>query len=260
MGFSLRQAPGTFSLYDDTTGRDAMKFDANDSRSYSSPPAPFMFDDFEGDVIADQWAVNKGSDGATVNFAVLASTANGAVRATTGAGAGGTMAVNGVLLERYLNWKPNAGGLVMQARVKISAITNISLFVGFTDQVGTLEAPINSAASANTITTTATDAVGFFFDTSMTDDYFWIAGVKADTDATHANTNVAPVAATWVVLRVEVDASGNGRFFIDGAYVGAVVNATTATVALTPVVSCFTRTAASATVDVDYVYVKADRA
>ena len=94
----------------------------------------------------------------------------------------------------------------------------------------------------------------------MTDDYFWIAGVKADTDATHANTNVAPVAATWVVLRVEVDASGNGRFFINGAYVGAVVNATTATVALTPVVSCFTRTAASATVDVDYINVKADRA
>lgn len=213
------------------------------------------FDDFLGDVLADQWAFDKGSDGGAANFASSAHT-SGMVRATTGAGAGGSMAANGVQLVKFLGWKANQGRLLMEARVKLSAITNIALFVGFSDQVASLEMPIHSAASANTITTNATDAVGFMFDTSMTADNFWLVGVKNDTDATAQNSAIAPVAATWVRLRVVLDTSGNAEFFINGARVGTgMTEAITATVALSPVVAAFTRTAASQTVDVDYVQI-----
>jgi hypothetical protein len=216
------------------------------------------FDDFLGDVIADQWGVDKGSDGSAANFALSASV-NGMLRATCGAGAGASMAANGVQLHQALQWKANAGNLEMEARIKLSAITNIAVFVGFTDQIAALEMPIHSAASANTITTNATDAVGFFFDTSMTDDKFWLAGVKADTAGTHVNSTIAPVANTWVRLKIEVDSSGNATGFINGVKVGVVANAVTATVALTPVVAAFTRSAATATIDVDYIDINASR-
>lgn len=216
------------------------------------------FDDFLGDVIEDGWAVFKGSDGQTVSFAISAHE-SGMVRATAGDDAAATMAVNGVQLYKQLGWKANQGNLTMEARVRISAITNISLFVGFTDRFDALEMPINSAASANTLTSTATDAVGFMFDTSMTNDFFWLTGVKADTDATHINTGIAPVAATWIVLRVELDTSGNSHFYINDAFAGSVTDALTATVALAPTIAAFTRSAASATVDVDYVQILASR-
>lgn len=219
-----------------------------------------LYDDFEGSTLSALWGhPTKGSDGATADFAILADV-NGKIRGTTGAGAGGTMAVNGIMVYRTLNWKANQGGLAMEARVQISAITNISLYVGFTDQVTTLTAPITSAASANTITTNASNAVGFMFDTSMTNANFWLVGVAADVDATAQNSAIAPVAATYITLRVELTSAGVASFFINNVLIGtAMTGAVTATTALTPCVSAFTRTAASATVDIDYIIVQALR-
>ena len=216
-----------------------------------------MSDHFIGDVLADEWGVAKGSDAACVDFAISAAT-GGMIRATTGAGAGASMAANGVQLHAQLNWKANQGELAFDCRLKLAAITTVAVFVGFTDQIGSLEMPIHSAASANTITTNATDAVGLFFDTSMSDDYWWCAGVANDVDATHVSTAIAPTAATYQRLRVECDKSGNATFFIDGKTVGTVSNAVTASVALTPVVAAFRRAASSTTVDVDYIDVQGE--
>jgi hypothetical protein len=118
----------------------------------------------------------------------------------------------------------------------------------------TLEIPIKSAASANTLTSNSSNGFGFMFDTSMTDDTWWLTGVKADTDATHVNSTIAPVAATFQTLRIECDASGNATFFINRNRVGYVANAVTATTALTPVLSVMSRTTTSPTLDADYVY------
>lgn len=217
------------------------------------------YDDFLGDAIDARWGVAKGSDAAAVDFAHLTGT-RGMIQATTGAGAGASMAANGVQLHQALQWKANQGNLAFETMLKVSAITTIALFVGFTDQIGSLEMPIHAAGSANTITTNATDAAGLFFDTSMTDDNFWVAGVKNDTDGTHVNTSIAPVADTWIRLGVELDSSGNAIGYINGVNVGAVANAVTATVALTPVIACFRRAASSATIQVDYINVIASRA
>lgn len=216
------------------------------------------YDDFLGDVIDAQYGVQTGSDAAAVAFAYSAAT-NGMIRGTMGAGAGASMAANGVQVHTALNWKANAGNLFMQARVKMSAITTIAVFVGFTDQIAALEMPIHASGTANGLTTNATDAVGLMFDTSMSDDYWWCTGVANDTDATAVSSTIAPTAGTYQRLAVEVDKSGNARFYIDGRTVGTVSSAVTATVALTPVVCGFRRSAATATLDLDWLHVMSDR-
>jgi hypothetical protein len=225
-----------------------------------------QFDDFEGAAVAfsttiiDGWRSRKGSDAEAVDFTVTAGT-SGRVIGTIG-DTTASMAVSGVQLDSGLSWKANQGDLVFETRLQISHITLISVFFGLTDQVGALEMPIQSAASANTLTTNATDAVGFMFDTSMTDDQIWLVGVANNVDATHQNSGVAPVAATDIVLRVELSAAGVATFYINGVAVGtAMTAAVTPTVALTPVLAGFNRdTGTPKTINADYVYVSANRA
>lgn len=253
----IQRASGTMDFVDDQTSKIITRLGPRTLEMGDRALRSAQFDDFSGKTISTIWDVQKGSDGATVNFAISAA-ANGMARATTGAGAGASMAANGVQLSSALNWYANQGNLVFEAKVKISAITNINLFVGFTDQLAALEAPVT--LSGTTFTTNATDAVGFLFDTNATTDTIRLVGVANDVDATHQDTGLAYVAATYRTLRIEVDTSGAAVFFIDGARVGTTLSgAVTATVALTPVIAGFTESAASATVDADYVFVQQDR-
>jgi hypothetical protein len=238
-------------------GTDGNQFDDN------SPRTCALLDDFVGAAHNTfNWAVNKGSDGGAANFAILASEIDGAIRATTGAGAGATEAVNGVTVTAGLNWKAAQGGLVYDARVRLSAITNIAFFAGLTNAAATtLQAPVNGTGGGDAFTYNAANALGFVFDTTMTTVKIWCVGVKATVGATAINSGIAPVAATWIQLRIEVDSLGNAKYFINGKGVGNVIqqNAVTAATPLTPVVNAFTRSAASATVDVDYLFVAGDR-
>lgn len=217
-----------------------------------------LTDDFLGDLLDAAWDGKAGSDGAAVAPVIFVGT-GGLVRLTSGAGAGATMAVNGSQLESSLNWKANKGHLSCEAYIALSAITTVSAFFGFTDQTTALEAPITSAASGDTLTSNATDAVGFMFDTSMANDYFWCVGVKNDVDATAVNTSIAPVAATYILLRIEVDTAGTATFYINGNRVAIIANAVTITAPLTPVLTVFRRAATSMTLDADYIEVKQDR-
>lgn len=218
-----------------------------------------FLDDFLGAVIdTNKWLVPKGSDAATVAFAATTG-ASGRIVATTGAGAGGTMAVNGVQLVSGLQYEANAGGLYMETKLQISAITNISMFVGFGNAV-TLQAPAIGSGVADGVTTNAVDCVGFLFDTAMTTKNLWLIGSANNVDATFQNSKIAPVAATDITLRVQVDKSGAATFFINGAPIGSLMSgAVTKTALLTPNVSVFTRTAASQTCNVDYVAVGCNR-
>ncbi len=243
-------------------------FKSGDHGSQIALPSPgvvSVFDDFMGGgqalstTIIDGWRSRKGTTNAvdwTITEAI-----NGTVVGTIG-DTTASMAVSGVQLDRGLDWKANQGGLVFEARVKLSQITTIAAFIGFTDQVAALEMPIQSAASANTLTTNATDGVGFMFDTSMTDDKWWLVGVANNTDATHQNTTYAPVADTYETFRIELSAAGVATFYRNGIQVGtAMSGAVTATVALTPVIAGFNRTtSATPTITADYVHVAGNRA
>lgn len=224
-----------------------------------SPSTVVLYDDFLGDVLADEWAaVETDTDGAQ---AVLAGGIGGILRITTGNDDG-----NGVVLPdasgvtSYLNWQASNGGLAMQARVKMSRITDAYLFVGFTDVI-TIEAPI-ICNSAETITTNATDAVGFVFDTNFTADTFHLCGVATDVDAAIQILTSAPVADDYITLRIDVSATGVATFYINGLGVGtAMTGAVTAAADLTPVVLASNQDGTSAlTCDVDYIHCAMTRA
>lgn len=243
-------APGGF-----VAGEHGNQFDI------ASPSKIVMFDDFVGDVIADQWDAQEGTDSATSASAILAGGIGGVLRITTG-DAGTGLAADMVQITQALQWQASNGGLVFQTRLKLSAITTCYVFVGFTDLAASLEAPIESAASANTLTSNATDAVGFMFDTRMSTDNWWLVGVAGNTDATAQNVGSAPVADDYETLRIEVSATGAATFFRNGLQVGtAMAGAVTAATDLTPTVNVSkTSVAASMTADFDYVHVAMNRA
>ena len=224
-----------------------------------------FFDDFLGAVIRTFWTLVKGTDATCVNFAISPGAANGQIVGTTGA-VTTTEAGSGISITSGLNYlvhpktvtvKPC--DIVAEARIKLSTIANISVFFGFTNTIA-LQAPAVGSGVANAITNTANDAVGFLFDTSMTTKDFWLVGSAGGVQAASQDSGQAPVAATFVTLRVEIDQNSNARFFINGVPVGQIMAAAvTHDVLLTPVLNVFTRVAASAVVNADYINVSGQR-
>ncbi len=227
---------------------------------FPSPDTVALFDDFLGDVLADEWnAVETDTDGAQ---AVLAGGIGGLLRITTGNDDGNVVVLPDLSgVTSYLNWQASNGGLRMAVRLKISRITLAYIFVGFTDVV-TVEAPIYSAGSVDTITTDATDAVGFMFDTGMATDTFHLVGVATDVDATRQAISTAPVADTFLTLALEVSAAGVATFFVNGNPVGTPMSgAVTAAADLTPVIyASNTDGTSTLTMDVDWANVSMNRA
>jgi hypothetical protein len=233
-------------------------------------PQPFpvgvtLFDDFLGDVVADQWNYVEGSDSTTADGAIVEGI-NGVFRLTGGDSAG-SVAADGAELNSALGWKANQGGLTFEARILLASIASVSCFLGFTDSKS-LEQAIYSAGSADTITTDATDAVGVFFDTAMATDNWWFAGVANDVDATKQDTALAPVASTYETFRIVIDVNGTATLYRATAAEPAnfmqigtpMANAVTPTVALTPVFFIRPKSAAAGkTMDIDYVRVSANR-
>lgn len=228
---------------------------------FASPGKVADGDDFLGDVIADQWNVVEGTDSATSDAAILSGGIGGVLRITTG-DAGTGLAADQIQLTRTLQWQASNGGLAIQARFKLSAITTCYVFFGFTDLATTLEAPIMSAGSADTFTTNATDAVGFMFDTRMTTDNWWLTGVANDVDATMQNMGSAPVADTYATFRIEISSAGAATFFYNGNQIGTTMTgALTAATDLTPIITVGkTSVAASMTLDLDYMVMSMNRA
>lgn len=225
----------------------------------AAPSNVVFFDDFLGDILLDKWNYTEGTDASPTNAAVLAGGIGGVCRLSAG-DAGTGLAADLACLSQELQWQASNGGLKAEARVKLSALADAYFFFGFTD-VATLEASVVSAASGNTLTTTASDAVGFMFDTRMTTDNFWLVGVKGDVDATAQDSLVAPVAAAYITLRLEVTALGAANFYINGAMVGTtMLNAVTPGADLTPTIQ-FGNTANTVpkTCDVDYAGFAMDR-
>lgn len=219
-----------------------------------------LYDDFLGaEVDGYRWQSLIGTDSACRQGILAQDQLRGLVRLTTGADAGGTMALNGCQFQGNLNWAANQGGLVIEAKLLLSAITNVALFLGFTDQVSALEMPFTLGAG-DALTSNATDAVGVLFDTAADTDNWWAVGVKADIDAAKQNLAVAPSAAVMETWRIEVTSAGVASFYRNSSLIGtAMSGAVTPSVQLTPVIAAFARGAASRTVDVDFIDVQAQR-
>ena len=217
-------------------------------------------DDFLGDALDVKYAtLLEGTDAATSDAAILAGGIGGILRFTTG-DAGTGLAADMIQLVSALQWKAANGDLILSARVALSAITTCYCFIGFTDKL-TLEGPVISAGSADTITTNAADAVGFMFDTRMATDNWWLVGVANNVDATLQNSGLAPTAATFQKFRLVINSAGVASFYINGSQVGtAMTGAVTAATALSPTFNVSkTSVAASMTADLDYLVVSMNR-
>lgn len=240
-----------------TAGMTSANAAAIDARVRDKTLVRFEEDFLGVDALAN-FTLNEGTDSATSAETVHSGGHAGVMRITTG-DAGTGLAADGVMVVGPLQWKASIGGLTAEFRFKMSAITTCYAFLGFTD-VTTLEAPIESAASADTFTSNASDAFGFMFDTRMTTDTWWLTGVKANTDGTHVSSGAVPVADEYQRLRVEADAAGDAKFYINDIYVGMVASAFTPTVALAPVIYVGkTSVAASMTADTDLIVIEAAR-
>ncbi len=158
-----------------------------------------------------------------------------------------------------LNWNPSHGGCFMEARItQVTAATLRGFFVGWTDDATTEETPISLATTV--FTTTASNAVGFVFDTDATTDVLYGKGVKTDTDSDTLTTDIVIAAAgTWQTLGVQIEPDGNAVFYVNQKEVGRISNAVTANTDLCPTVLAKTSTAAAISMDVDYLYAKGGR-
>lgn len=228
-----------------------------------------LFDDFLL-TSAPGWTGNSDVGGTT---AILANTEDGFYNLTTAATSGNRAQVVG---ERV--WRAESGGpLVFECGLRIpTAVTNRGAFVGFTD-VTTLEMPIEASGTGDGITTNASDAVGFMYDTNASTDVWFVVGVDSDTDAPGSGPLAArwsdrtPVAGTDYAFRFTVNEDGQAEFWINGQAVnrGSDINgwsfnrflnsAVSTNVNLAPTVVAITRAAAAASVYVDYIYCQKGR-
>lgn len=210
---------------------------------------------FKAAAIDAAFDVTKGNDAQAVAFAVDTTVKSGGVKGTTG-DAGTGAAADAITLSLNNPIQLSATSVVeLSASLKLSAVTSLYFFIGFTDVLPgtTLELPIT--LSTTTFTTTATDAVGFMFDTAATTDTVRLTGVATDVDATHVDTGFVPVLATTYDFHIRIEGT-TAWFSIDGVtFSGAVSLANVATVAtnLYPIVCVCARTTATRDATVDYI-------
>jgi hypothetical protein len=222
-----------------------------------SPDKVVLLDDFLGDVVADQWNNVEGAGGNT-DAAIVPGAIGGVLRLASGAT--GVKATDMVGVTHTLGWKAINGGLAYQIRFKPNtAIVNRYIFIGLTD-ILTVEAPIT--LSGTTFTAAADDAVGVLFDVDATTDTYRLVGVNATVKTTF-DTGLVPVIDQYETWRIEVTKAGLVSFFRNGLAVNTGTTQITANVGtsivLTPCVYASVNSAASKTLDVDYIHVSMNR-
>ena len=229
-----------------------------------------LLDDFLLSADASGWNDNTENSGTA---AQLANREDGYVTLVTGTTSGNRSQITG---ERV--WRSESGGPLMfeAGFVSITAITLRALYVGLTDATG-IENPIEASGSGDGITTTATDAVGFMYDTLADTDVWFAVGVDSDTDAPGAGplaarfTERTPTAGTDQALKIVINEDGKATFSINGQMVNRGSNISgwehdermTASVSpnvnLCPTVVVEARENAAKTVYVDYIFVAKGR-
>ncbi len=213
-----------------------------------------VFEDFRGPAVDTTNIISVNSENSGTTAVSIAE--DGVQALVTGATSGNRSATG-----LALNWYCNHGGLIFEARVKnITAITARALYIGISDvaPATTLENPIEMSGS--TLTTTATDAAGFMYDTDATIGDWYCVSVKNGSDGTPYDTAIVPAAAaTYQTFRVVLNSDGDADFFIDGKFVKTITDAVTATVALCAYICLETRASAAKTAHVDYIYMEKPR-
>ena len=183
------------------------------------------------------------------------------------------LAAKSLTLDTGLPWKTNrqATGepLVFECRVQPGAtITSMEYWVGLTDAgAEAVDTAIYAIAADSTFTTSVpTDGVFLGFSTTPSSGAGYLAAgnqhlaiaTKADTDTLVAAGGGSVAASTWYNYRIELDANGTARYYVNDVLLATQATALTITVALAAVVTVIPRTTAARILTVDYIHASGD--
>lgn len=167
-----------------------------------------QFDDFLGSTLnSDLWVATASTNGtAAITDVEIDGTVQIDADATDG---------DAAQLAGNLNWRVQDGSLRMETRVKFTPVTTLRFNIGFSDATSETDT-IPIKRSTTTWDSTATDFIGFTFDTDASNDYitaFWVDD-GADTGTaigTLEFAGLAPVANTYYTYIVELQDAGSGN-------------------------------------------------
>lgn len=204
-------------------------FDANlmtwmpdDGKTFYDATSKYLVDCFRGAVLDGLYSVAEGNDNVTALAVLDTDQQGGEVDLVTGDAGSGT-AADGTAMAGPLVWEMEEAAVQTRLfmRAKISAITNVAFYLGFTDTLpaSTLEMPFTLATT--TFTSNATDGGGLLFDTAATTDTIRGIGVDTDVDSTTPlNTGVAPTADTYMDFLLLVTPAGLASVYLNGTLYG----------------------------------------
>lgn len=187
-------------------------------------------------------------DGTNDAFAVNAA-AGGHVRMTTGTGDNEETIVN----YGALTWYGDKNACV-EARVRLNDVSGVCFFFGLADAAGEVSCDYKDG----TLTSTASDLVGFLADADKTSSSIFCVGTKGDTDETPVDSGTDWANAAWHVLRIETSTDAC-VFWLDGTQVGYMDASQEGGTAMIITFAAENRDAAADTIDIDYIKAWQDR-
>ncbi len=213
------------------------------------PEKVILHDHFIAAPSEQDW-VEEGTNGGTIAQAA----ANGGTVTLTLGGANDDVAE----FSHAAQWSA-AKNAVVEARVKIDDITNVGVNIGWIDADMSTNDQIGFEITGTALVNArATDGAVFVFDTDGSNDVWYVAATKANTEGTPATftgqTNgatTAPVNGAYANLRVELNSDGDATFYYNGEAVGFLPTAVTVATLQCPYVANIARegTAKVATID-----------
>ncbi len=241
---TIQSGRGRITLFDDFLGAESIL--ANTAASESLGPFRVVGTGFSG---SDAGVVVGESD----------PNLNGVGRLTSGATGGD---ITALVTAKCLD-VAKMGTLILETRVQFPDLLTKSCWIGFcntNDDTETIPASITST----TITLTASAQVGFCFDNNATDIdgwYYTFKGGDTTGDTVSANqlSGITLVAGDYNVLRIEVDPDGTGRWYIDGILKKTLAGAISTSTDIAAFVGVESEGSAVEYMDIDYMYVSANR-
>lgn len=190
------------------------------------------------------WASTTGNNGGTLSTSAVD---GGAMLMTCG-----SSTTDCLELYHTAQWSPyHSCG--MEAKLKVSGITQICIAAGFVDAPLAGDNHVGLELSGDTQynnTATVHDNCGMTFDTEATNDYWYYSALENNTIRAPVVAGagaLVPVADTYFRVRVQTDRSGNVWFYYNGANVGHISGAdsgvaSAVTDLLTPFIGIISRT------------------
>ena len=232
-----------------------------------------VFDDFvsEETQVTDKglglWFASAGSDGDATAAAHQDSPEGVAMM---GSGDGNGTEDGSVLCLRTLarGALVSEGGIVFETRVALDALTGCSQWIGLSDVLGTNAERLPHTVDSGTVADgglTVTNVAGFSFSSDATATTCWTitsekAGAIGNSEAEEA-LDVGPTADTYQILRIEVDADGTIRYYVDGVLKSTRSEGIATTAVLIPLIGMDSGTDAQVVRDlsIDYILFEGNR-